>query len=1243
MITRRQSSVRTKTEQLREASFTANNGINIVNPVTDRNSVFNTVNFDVALDGSLTLRKPLILADNYRDSHRVPVYSKHLYLEDYKIQFYTYGRNAPGVKHPEVIQLVYNGNKCNISKGIILDNDGVSHEFDIYEDGFLIKYLNTSEASIINTPTSTIICGAIVDLSYFKNLDLGIFINNVTKVPRYIQLYMNSNNEWILKIMTQMPNEISSDTIRLNPNTTLDYIYSIRDNYDAETVSVTNILAYVHCEEGDNPENLVPGDGVNNAGVITTVEELTENGNVPGYLPVNSISGNEHYVYLKAFLNIKITSQLSYVCVWEKSFDGVTWNTVPEFLEDDTDTITLNVPSELLNESLTESTSFTTKTFKKFIATSQKDLISKRYDILPLRNIDGATYRFSIYTLPETKTIEAVSLAYENVTVDVVYGDSGDVTKTGVLNNSLFEPIFYNVKQNGWEDTLHYFLTFKLFNNVPEDLSTEDFSIKIITFDTEESVVCTIENTGEPNEFALTFNTPSVYNIKTDEVFSTYQFLIKVYYKNEHYFTLKNLVRFQLVDYDEIYSSNESIQITSHSSFENNIESLPQVLNLQEYLKNSNYYSSSVPNTVYRVNYNTQWFKRDHINLSEYVLYAMKSVFPEEVPESIFGYYLVYAAWEQNKLLGNIDTDKLLGIKDMLDAIDSFHNLNAMYISVKMFEHSNLNKYVFTRQRPDWDTVPSSWFEYVVKLKNFEIPTGTLENIVFSYAETFANAFTDVSIYVKNNTHFDTNETQYYFMNTIQNKLIIIPVNTKGDSFTEEYLTSLRKISSDYNINSWETVFTLTSESPDYTPEDSISEIKNFFLLGRSQYSFIKNNLEILYNNEFKSTVLGEKLYYKKMIYSYGHKSFKNNIFSTEVDSFNTPLFNVIDLDASGDSLVTTLIPWRDYLIAATENSMYLISKVDNGYLTKTVNTFIGIPKKDRRTCKSILNGILFKSGVKLYILQPSAYSGDDTILNISEISKPVSNYIVTSEYDNFAFSTEEAYYLFMPVSEEKTICLKYEYTRKIWTKYEYPIMIIDYDILDVNDIRLYTKVGEEYFFNKTLNEVHPNLDIDILDNIPYGDYISLKKEDFEDFISDMDSFRTTKMKPIKYLLDSGQKTDTISYTKQFTESKVILATLHQKDKFPFTLTVKIDGKPQPITIGVHTDSALWKDENTDINTLTTNYADDDSDLFNVLRQMFVRYSAKGKSLQHVILGESYFNFKLYVVYYRYKILNFKQ
>ena len=92
MITRRQSTLR-NVEQLKEASFTATGGIDITRPITDRNTVVDAMNFDVGLDGALTLRKPLILESkahiqNIKGVDFYPIYSKHLYLEDWKILFY---------------------------------------------------------------------------------------------------------------------------------------------------------------------------------------------------------------------------------------------------------------------------------------------------------------------------------------------------------------------------------------------------------------------------------------------------------------------------------------------------------------------------------------------------------------------------------------------------------------------------------------------------------------------------------------------------------------------------------------------------------------------------------------------------------------------------------------------------------------------------------------------------------------------------------------------------------------------------------------------------------------------------------------------------------------------------------------------------------------------------------------------------------------------------------------------------
>lgn len=1220
MITRRQSTLR-NVEQLKEASFTATGGIDITRPITDRNAVIDTLNFDVGLDGALTLRKPLILeskahTQNINGLDFYPKYSKHLYLEDWKILFYT--------KHEgfDIVPLIIKHKNGTLHTPKIFLVDNSSNEIEVTDvNQFINDNLDMSQASIVNTSTSTIIGGAVVDLSYFKNTDadLGIFINGNTKVFRYLHLTLNSDNNWVLKIMSQTPNEISSDTIRLNPNTALDYTYSIRDNYHSEIISVNNILPYVK-EKG-------------NVTTPTTVEDLTENGNSPGYKIATSVKGDEEDVYLKAFLNIKITPEITYVCTWEKTFDGVTWTEVPEFLEDTTDLVSLQVPSDTLDEELTSSSKYVLKTFKKFTASSQKDSISRRYDILKLNNIDGATYRFSIYTLPQIYTTEIVGIMYSSVNVEVLkIGTFDMLTYSNLRNNTLIEPVFTIKKPDTFN--LKYTLKFNPSANTFGDFDASKFTIKFVYEDSEvDGTVETCEVVE--NKLVLEINLPSELQINPNEVLSTSQYALKVYYDNTHYFTLKNLVTIKSVGKDDLdqYTVETPVSLTYHNSF-NKSESLPQISDLQELLYLEEYYKYAENGTIYSVIEDTQWYVRPHVNLKAYLEYILDLIRPE-IPEGIDAanvdlnvYIRLYTLYNIYGFPTNGESET---VERLIRLFDYHVARNPLHFKYSLVPNISLHTVPMLMTTPNWDAPAEDWIEYIRLTLNEPLPN---KDSVTAFVSKIINAAEDIDLYA-------VNTEPYFFLKKEDLSFALIPYNGE-DSFNPTYLKKLKESSAAYGINDWNDIFSINTISPDYITEDSISQITNFKLLGRGQYSFIRSALEFL-KNDYGNTVQGKKLYYKKSIYSFGHETFKNNIFPTDVDSFNTPLFNVIDLDSSEDSLVTTLIPWRDYLIAATENSIYLISKQENGYYTKTINTFIGIPKEDSNTCKSILNGILFKSGSKLYILQPNVYAGDDTILNISEVSKPVANYILKTPYNSFAFSTEEGYYLFTPIDGFNTMCLKYEYTRKIWSKYQYPVHFVDYEMLDINDIRLKTLTGEEYYFNKTLEEVYPDLDTEILENIPYSDYISLTKSDFENYVNTADEFREKYTKPIKYMLDSGQKSDTVSYTKQFTETKIILATLHQKDKFPFTLTVKIDGKPQPISIGVHTDSALWKDDKSDINTLSTIFEDSDSNIFNVLRQMFVRYSAKGKSLQHIILGESYFNFKFYVVYYRYKLLNFKQ
>ena len=280
------------------------------------------------------------------------------------------------------------------------------------------------------------------------------------------------------------------------------------------------------------------------------------------------------------------------------------------------------------------------------------------------------------------------------------------------------------------------------------------------------------------------------------------------------------------------------------------------------------------------------------------------------------------------------------------------------------------------------------------------------------------------------------------------------------------------------------------------------------------------------------------------------------------------------------------------------------------------------------------MNGILFKSGDKIYTLYPDASSGNETILNIHDISKPI-EYLLGKESTskkNFAFSTSTAYYVFIPQDDVKnengavisvnTLCLKYDFTRKIWTQYTYPVDIFDYYIENVSDIKLFARTVNGIVYEFIFEQ-------DILTDGVYGDCLT----------TDL-SERT----PIQFLLDSGQKTDNISLTKQFVESKIIVATLDSKDSFAMNVNIDIDGNAFVKHIDLNTDGALIRSN--DHQTLTLGTAQDysvNSDTFNTNRQMFLRYAGKGKTIRHIISGQSLYKFKIYETFYRYKILNVKQ
>ena len=422
----------------------------------------------------------------------------------------------------------------------------------------------------------------------------------------------------------------------------------------------------------------------------------------------------------------------------------------------------------------------------------------------------------------------------------------------------------------------------------------------------------------------------------------------------------------------------------------------------------------------------------------------------------------------------------------------------------------------------------------------------------------------------------------------------------------------------------------LTSEddmwdSSDDAPQD---QYKVKFEYSRVVYTMPYSDVTEFVDSDLPNAAIGKKLYYRRRLYTYGTQALRNNILVSDVNSFTTPLTNIIDVDISNADCSTTLIPWRDYLISATTESLSIHIAQEEGWITKSVTTSMGIPVEDSKCCIAVLNGVVFKSGTKLYQLYPNLYSGSDTMLNLTELSKPVEDVLIDHPGDGtqFAFSTESEYILMLP-DETETHCLRYNYSLKHWAYCTYPVKFYGFKMYSVDNVHLYGHVidGDASIYTECI------FDADVDADEPYGDTV------------------VNKSLPIPFSWDTGQKTDSIYNTRQFVESKLMFATLSEQDSFPFRLYVAIDGDPHVITKDVSTDAPFWKpSDGESLGVLNTNFRlggepTPVTGAFNTLRQLIVRYSGKGKSIRHVIEGESLHNFKLYDTYIRYKNLNIKQ
>ena len=1186
-------------EKLKEHSFTAIKAIDVTTAPTLRDNIYDITNMDVNLDGSLSIRKPLVYNTSFPNRVLDYDFIKAEYMFDNENIIRIYRNASSGL-----VKIVGIGDKI-----YDVDDNVLDYVNDVSFKG--------NDVNIINTVNSTIISGIQINL---KNFAAGKFNSNYSFVDnyqyRYLKIVKENNSFKCVYIQPEIPTIETSETISLNYNTISDYVYAVRDNYQAQSLGVSAILPYIAKDKTITEEQIEK----------TTVRDLTESENFVTFTTVSETNSFTKY-FLKAFLNFKSNILENCYCTWEKSYDGVSWVGVPEFVNN-FNVVPIKIKDNSVSYESLDSTYDNSRTvlFCKLSGQilSNTDLITARPDVLILNNLDTATYRFKIILVhnESVESIEGISFkSFEAGELPIptsthsgelvsVFKFSLDPLKTYSLEKFSVVQKCLDLKPRMQGVSLGAFSFEPIINIVDkENILTITVKFKNVSL-LSGFIMQTLFTT-----YAITYAGNLIHTENAKHL---------VYYTKENIdkletISLKNIEQ----DYDvDIYIDLET---AAYSAPDIQILLTPGEGKFEDMIKQY----TSVSKNPYK-------FSLDSVTLKG-IYNTVISVVEDKLRE--------LDLYHENTAFGaKVVTDGRFGLPDGRYEFTYYTGIVEVKYGEAYCIEFDGNTGVDNAFILDWQNNDTSYdvcsFTFPTYFDSKHVAPSNYNGDAGNFVLAWQGPKNYNYIYFRNPDE-SMSSSEVYFTEIVKRVLearttldivgkTITPTESLGSLINTTYrLPSGEVWSVTKYPNIYDGVLDTTINSDEFEKiqvddeENPLLESASL-LLGQANWTLFKSNTTELLDTKIPNTVSGNKLYYKHRIYTYG-KTFKNCIYVTDSDSFTTPLFNVIDLNASEDSYVTTLIPWRDYLIAATDSSIYIIRETEAGFTSKIVNTYIGIPEKDSKTCKSILNGIVFKSGTKIYSLQPSAYSSDDSILNIADISKAIANYVIEGS-NNFAITTEQAYYVLIPNNSE-TLCLKYEFSRRIWTKYVYPIQFENYHMKSVENISVFAKnsreIKELLFEQEYIPEDENELYGDIL-----GSELSLNRE----------------FTPIPFMFDSGQKTDDLSRTKQFVESKLILATLHDKDMFPLHVDISIDGIDfTQLHFDSSTDAALWKTTPKDILTLSTSGYSDNQDIFNVMRQMILRYSGKGKTIRHKVSGISSFNFKFYVLYYRYKNTHTKQ
>lgn len=269
MISKRSRKSFTPVENLKQSGFNGSKGIDVNASAEDTDRLLLIKNLDVDADGSLKLRKPVVirktLPEIVLNGAVVPSEVLHVaYMFD-NTHILIVRKASDGNQYIGIFE-----NKTFKTFQITINSwdSGTEHILEPYENytsSYIhLPYLDFSNLSLVNSSTSTILTGVRVNLvdSAFKIQGKSYASADQTEIF-YPSLYDYMSDAWRYRTITiskpeyivsdfdihiltpEVPTVDASEDISLNANLDADNPYAIRDVYDTTAPTVKAIIPYV--------------------------------------------------------------------------------------------------------------------------------------------------------------------------------------------------------------------------------------------------------------------------------------------------------------------------------------------------------------------------------------------------------------------------------------------------------------------------------------------------------------------------------------------------------------------------------------------------------------------------------------------------------------------------------------------------------------------------------------------------------------------------------------------------------------------------------------------------------------------------------------------------------------------------------------------------------------------------------------------------------------------------------------